>query len=112
MTIDICDVLEKQLKRLRNEFWWLTPNHIPLPGEYIVTQACGRFYESCEEHVTKRRKWLIKKEGTTPYQFCFDGEARILYVGSLTDEDEIVLSWLHGEDIEHGKRPVPREPVV
>ena len=107
-----CDILEAQLKRMREEFWWLTPAALPLPGEYIINQAHGRYYESTEELATRRREWLINQSGKTSFRFNFDGEAETIYVGSLTDETEIIFSWLRGEDIEHGKRTVPGEPVI
>lgn len=107
-----CDLLAEQLKRLRERFWWLTGDTLPLPGEYIIEQSHGRYYESTEELATRRREWLINRSGKTAFRFNFDGEAETLYVGSLTDEDEIIFSWLRGEDTKHGKGTIPGEPVV
>lgn len=112
MTQYPCDTLAEQLRKMRNEFWWLTPEHVALPGEYIINQSHGRFYESSEELATRRREWLINNAGKTAYRFNFDGDAETLYVGSLTNEDEIVFSWLRGEDNKHGKGTIPGEPVI
>lgn len=107
-----CDVLEAQLQKMRNEFWWLTSASVPLPDECIINQSHGRYYESSVELATRRREWLINAPDKTVFRFNFDGDAETIYVGSLTDEEEIIFSWLRGEDAKHGERTIPGEPVV
>ena len=107
----ICDMLDELIRKRREEFWWLAGPTTPLPDEHIVSQPHGRFYESSSPLATERRELLLSNNKESNLLKSVWDDVVILYIGSLTDEEQIVFHWIRGDAVDE-EEPLSRESLI